>query len=69
MTKDELKQAIDNYLGMTSQLEVDRLVYYSPTHIKLFDFIIGDYGNGWEVGGNSGIAYETKRVINIIHYK
>jgi len=71
MTKEELKQAIDNYLGMVGELGEGygehKIIYKSPTGIKLFDFIIGDYDDGWQFGGHSTPVPESWKVLNRIH--
>jgi len=71
MTKDELKQTIDNYLGMVGELGEgydDRKIFYkSPTGIKLFDFTIGDFGNGWQFGGHSNAVPDSWKTLCHIH--
>lgn len=75
MTLKELKQTIDNYLGLTSLIEPSyssnsaKLVYLSPTGIKLFDLTVGDYDNNdnWEFGGNSGALPESWKPLCHIH--
>jgi len=71
MTKDELKQTIDNYLGMVGELgtgyDEKKITYKSPTGVKLFDFTIGDYGEGWQFGGNSGAVPESWKTLCRIH--
>ena len=73
MTKDELKQTIDNYLGLTSQIEDGysdisaRLIYHSLMGIKLFEINIGDYGNGWQFGGNTRAVPESWITLCHIH--
>jgi len=73
MTKDELKQIIDNYLGLTSQVEnryndsSAKLIYRSPTGIKLFEINIGDYGNGWQFDGNTRAVPESWITLCHIH--
>ncbi len=71
MTKDELKQAIDNYLGIIGELgtghDERKITYNSPTGIKLFDFTIGDYGEGWQFGSHSGAVPESWKTLCRIH--
>ena len=73
MTKYELKQTIDDYLGLVSQVEDDyrdtsaKLIYFSPSGIKLFDLDIGDYGDGWRFGSNSRAVPESWKTLCHIH--
>ena len=71
MTKEELKQAIDNYLGMVGELgegyDERKIFYKSPTGIDLFNMTIGDFGDGWQFGGHSNAVPESWKILCHIH--
>lgn len=74
MTLEELKQKIDGYIGLVSEVKPRRttsdnveLVYKSPTGVLLFTISVGDYGEGWEFGGYSGALPESWQVLCRIH--
>lgn len=74
MTLEELKQKIDNYIGLTSQYEQTRkfsgeLVYLSPTGIELFRLTVSDYddSNTWRFGAQSGSLPNSWKHLCRIH--
>lgn len=71
MTREELKTTIDNYLGLVGKLgeghDERKIFYKSPTGVELFNLTIGDYGQGWQFGGNSGALPESWEFLCHIH--
>jgi len=72
MTKDELKEKIDNYLGIESTYNTDgwatQLVYKSPTGIKLFELTISEgRSGGWQFGGNTNAVPDNWEELCHIH--
>lgn len=71
MTREELKTTIDNYLGLVGELgegyDERKIFYKSPTGVNLFNLTIGDYGDGWQFGGNSGALPNSWKLLNHIH--
>lgn len=69
MTKEELKQKIDEYFGLVSELiqtrsDEARLVYLSPTNVIMFDILIVNFDDGWGFGGHSGAVPDSWKTLN-----
>lgn len=62
MTLIELKQRIDNYIGISSSMEVKghdaTLTYLSPTGKILFDIMLYGSDDDWAFGGTSAAMPE-----------